>query len=110
VSQDQSFIQGLLDFSFTTFITQKLIKVMYGLGMVLLGLWALVFIFGGFATGFTAGITTLVLAPIALIAAVIVLRIYLEIAIVLFRIADHTSQIASASKAGQGGSSHAPTS
>jgi hypothetical protein len=108
VSQDQGFIQGLLDFSFTTFVTQKLIKVIYGLGIVLLGLWALIFIVTAFGQGFTTGVTTAVFAPIGFLMAVIVLRIYLEIAIVLFRIADNTTQMASASKAGQAGASHAP--
>ena len=102
MSQDQSFFQGLFDFSFSTFITQKLIKVIYGLGIVLMGLSAVIYIFGSFGAGFTTGITSLVLAPIGLLVAVIVLRIYLEIAIVLFRIADSTQQIA-ASKGPQGG-------
>lgn len=108
MNQNQGFIQGLLDFSFTTFITQKLIKVIYGLGIALLCLWALILIVGAFGQSFTIGVTTAVFAPIGLLVAVIVLRIYLEIAIVLFRIADNTTQMASASKASQGGASQAP--
>lgn len=103
MSQDQSFLQELFDFSFNTFVTQKLIKVIYGLGIVLLGGWGLWIIVAAFDAGFTVGVTTLVFTPIGFLAAVIVLRIYLEIAIVLFRIADNTTQMASTSKAGQGG-------
>lgn len=108
MSQDQSFIQGLLDFSFTTFITQKLIKVIYGLGIVLLGAWALIIIVNGFGQSFTVGVTTAVFTPIGLLVAVIVLRIYLEIAIVLFRIADNTTQLASAARPGRDQASQAP--
>ncbi len=108
MSQTQSFLQGLFDFSFGTFITQKLIKVIYGLGMVLLGGYGLVIISAGFRAGFTYGITTLVFTPIGFIAAVIVLRIYLELAIVLFRIADNTSQMARGPEAGQGEAPHTP--
>jgi hypothetical protein len=41
-AEARGFLASLFDLSFTSFVTTKLIKVLYVLGMILAALWALV--------------------------------------------------------------------
>ncbi len=94
------FIGGLFDFSFTTFVTTKVIKVLYGiwlLGVVLLLLGG---IFGAINTMFLArytqpleGLMMLVLTPIAAAIWLILGRVYMEVLIVLFKIAENLTEL-----------------
>jgi hypothetical protein len=89
------FLASLFDFSFTTFITTKLIRVLYILGMVLAGFSALGFAFSGFAHSFFFGLFTLVIvAPLMFLAFIIYSRVVLELIIVLFRASEHLAEIA----------------
>jgi hypothetical protein len=91
----QSFLGSLFDFSFTSFITSKLIKVLYGLLMAIAALYAIFFIIIGFSQGTGLGLFMLIIvAPIVFFLSVIYARVLLELIIVVFRIAEHTSEIA----------------
>ncbi len=92
---ERGFLGALFDFSFTTFITTKIIKVVYGVAIFLCGLGALAFLIGGFSRSFLAGIGALILSPIIFILYVMLTRIWLELIIVIFRIAEHTAAIES---------------
>ena len=84
----------MFDFSFTEFITTKLIKFLYGLGMLLGALMALGLIITGFTQSAIVGILFLILSPLVFLLYVIGARVWLEIVIVIFRIAEHTADIA----------------
>ena len=92
---ERGFLGALFDFSFTTFITTKIIKVVYGVAIFLCGLGALAFLITGFSRGFLAGIGALILSPIIFILYVMLTRIWLELIIVIFRIAEHVDAIES---------------
>ena len=88
------FFASLFDFSFTEFITTKLIKFLYGLGMLLGAVMALGLIIAGFAQSAIVGILFLILSPLVFLLYVIGARVWLELVIVVFRIAEHTAEIA----------------
>jgi len=89
------FFQALFDFSFTEFVTSKIIKLLYGLTIFFAGITALILIIIGFSVHAGAGIVALLIfAPLIFLISVIYGRVILEIIIVIFRIAEHTAEIA----------------
>lgn len=88
------FFASLFDFSFTEFITPKLIKFLYGLGMLLGAVMAVVSIVAGFAQHWAAGILLLILSPVIFLLYVIGARVWLELLILWFRFVEHAGAIA----------------
>jgi Domain of unknown function (DUF4282) len=85
--QAKGFFASLFDYSFSSFITPKIIKLLYILSTIVVGLWTLFGILWAFkqSTGF--GIVTLVLlGPIFFMITMIYTRVWLELLIVFFRI------------------------
>ena len=99
----QEEVKGLLgalfDFSFTSFITSKLIKVLYGIAIAIFGLIGLYFLVAGLRAGAAPGVAALILVPLLYLFFVMYTRVVLEVLIVVFRIAEHTAEIA---RRGQG--------
>ena len=63
---EKGFFGSLFDVSFSSLITTKVIKVLYVLSMVLIGLMALVIVASAFTQSVGAGLfTLLILAPLA---------------------------------------------
>ena len=85
---------AMTDLSFKKFVTVGVIKLLYMIGIVLIGIAVIAMIVMSFAGGAAAGILTLIFSPIIFFLWVLFLRIYLEIIIVLFRIAQNTSIMA----------------
>jgi hypothetical protein len=95
VEIDKDFFGSLFDFSFTNFITSKIIKLLYGLSILGAAVLAFVVIIAGFARGTGSGVfALLIFAPLVFLLCVIYTRVGLELIIVLFRIAEHIAQIA----------------
>lgn len=101
-----SFFGALFDFSFSEFVTTRIIKVLYILGMIAVALWSLFFIFAGLATGGAEAVGALLLAVLGFFVGVIYLRVLLEFIVIVFRIAENTSLIAR--NTGGGSSAQAP--
>ncbi len=93
MEEPKGFFTTLFDFSFSEFITTQIIKILYGIGILASAIGALLFIIWGFHGGFLAGIITIILSPVIFIIYTIIVRVYLEVVMVLFRIADNISQI-----------------
>ncbi len=92
----KNFIGSIFDFSFSSFITTKLIKFLYGASMVLSAIIAVILIFIGFGYSIVLGIITLlIIAPLIFFVLIIIARVELEIMIVLFTIAENMNKIAS---------------
>jgi hypothetical protein len=94
---EKGFFGGLLDLSFSTFVTTRVIKVLYVL-------WLLAVVFGALgglgAAGMAmingeilSGVFTLVVLPFALVAFLILGRMWHELIIVQFRIAENLDEI-----------------
>ena len=85
----KGFFASLFDVSFTSFITTKIIKVVYIIILVVISLAALVFVGAAFSQSSAAGvITLLIFAPLAWLLYVIYARIALEVIIQIFRITE----------------------
>lgn len=95
MNNPESFIRAIFDFSFSSFIIARLIKLLYGIALVVSALISLSLIVIGFADSAGAGIFMLIIvAPLAFIILTIYSRVILELIIVAFRIAENTSEIA----------------
>jgi hypothetical protein len=98
------FFSALFDFSFTEFVTSKIIKLLYGLSILFSGIFALILLIFFLVVGFNASVAVGILALIIgtplcfliFLVMVIYSRVVLEIIIVIFRIAEHTAEIAKA--------------
>ena len=92
--QEKGFFELLFDFSFSEFVTTKIIKVLYVLAIHGAGIAALMTLFSGFATkSFSGVLYGLVMTPIVFLLGTLVARIWLETLIVLFRIAENTTKL-----------------
>jgi uncharacterized membrane protein len=87
---DKGFLAALFDFSFTSFVTPKIIKVLYVLITIWTVIWALVFLRLGFRYGGAAGgfFTLVVVDPILVLITLGVYRMVLELFMVVHRMHD----------------------
>jgi phosphoglycerol transferase MdoB-like AlkP superfamily enzyme len=93
--QDKGFFGSLFDTTFSSLITTKIIRVLYILALIVIGLAALFYTIFAFTQSAALGvITLLVLAPLAALLYAIYTRVILEVIIVLFRILETNQQIA----------------
>ncbi|MGC8874511.1 MAG: DUF4282 domain-containing protein [Chloroflexia bacterium] len=90
----QGFFARLFDFSFRGFITPTIVSILYGILIVLAGLATLFVIISAFQARAWVGILALILSPFYFFLLVIAARLYLEIVVVLFRIAQDVGEIA----------------
>jgi hypothetical protein len=99
VRREAHFLRGLLDLSFSEFVTPKIVRILYIVSMFFVALMflamvlgALGMIVGGARYGFGGpliGILYLALAPIVAIVQLTVSRVFLEVVLVLFAIKDN---------------------
>src|SRR5262249_17234247 len=83
----QGFISSLFDFSFTSFVTPKVIRVLYALIMIAVGLGVLFFVILTFRLNAALGaITLLILGPVYFLVTMAFYRLVLEFFMVTFRI------------------------
>lgn len=97
---EKGFLAGLFDMTFSEFVTIRLIKVLYIIGIVGAVFAGLLFIVGGFSNGAGTGILFLLLSPVLVGIYILMVRIWLELIIVVFRIAENTSQLVKMKKEG----------
>lgn len=102
-----TFLKSLFDVSFHTFITRKAASVIYVIGLVVIGLGAIVTLFGGLAASFAAmgssytsmvGVmllfASLIGVPLGALVLVIMLRLGVEAGVALVAVAENTEQTA----------------
>jgi len=82
----KGFWAGLFDFGFTTFVTPKVIKFVYVVMTISIGLIWIGWIIEAFDYSAGLGILVLVFGPVVALLWLIVYRIMLELAMVIFRI------------------------
>ncbi|HET6510106.1 MAG TPA: DUF4282 domain-containing protein [Baekduia sp.] len=86
---ERGFFSSLFDLSFTSFVTTKIIKVIYVLSLILIGLFALAFIVAAFQDSAAAGLFVLIIAaPLGALLYTIYTRVILEFIIQVFRIGE----------------------
>lgn len=97
ISTPKGFFGALFDLSFSSFITSKLIKFLYILQIVGSGF----FLLGGIGAGIMRiandsvleGLLSILLSPVLALVFLIFGRLYLELVIVMFRIAEDIGDI-----------------
>ncbi len=97
-----SLFASLFDMSFSEFITIRLIKVLYIIGIIVAVIIGLGMIITGFSNGAGTGLLFLLLSPVIILLYILALRIWLELIIVVFRIAENTSQLVKIQSPGLG--------
>lgn len=94
VKKEKGFVEAIFDVSFSDFVTVKLVKFIYGAGIIFGGIFVVVTIISGlFYKGVFAGVIAVVFAPVFYILGIIGLRICLEIVIVIFKIEENTRSV-----------------
>jgi len=106
--EEKGFLATIFDFSFTEFVTTKVIKFLLGLAMVVNVIFTIMFIVGGFSNSTLQGIVFLILSPVIYLILMLFSRIYLELIIVIFRIAENLIKIRENLGSQQSGAAGAP--
>ncbi len=96
--EDESFFNSLFDFNMKEMITPKIIRILYIIGVVVIGLLtigALVNAIGLAAQYESAGAIwlSIILIPLSALLGVITLRVCLEVIMLLFKIYDKLKEI-----------------
>ena len=92
--QTKGFFGSLFDYSFSSFITSKVIKVLYVLTTIIVAIWTLVLVLVGFKSSSAAGLLMLVIiGPLVFVISMIYARIGLELLMVIFRISESVQEI-----------------
>lgn len=104
MDQEKGFFALLFDFSFSEFVTERVIRFLYAIGVIAAAIAAVVMFIGGIAQlsdSLLKGILSIILSPLAFILYVIAARVYLELIMVIFHIHDNVEKIAAGSPAQQ---------
>jgi hypothetical protein len=90
----RGFLATLFDFSFTDFVTPRVLKLLYTIGLLAALFGSVRFIGAGFGRGVWTGLGALLLAPVLFIVYSLLARVVVELVMVFFRIAEHMEIIA----------------
>ena len=91
--ENKGLIASLFDLSFTEFVTTRVIKVLYVLAILIAVIGALGLLITGIAEGGGTAFIAIILCPIAFFLYLLIARVWLEVIIVLFRIAENTGRL-----------------
>jgi hypothetical protein len=94
-ADSKGFLASLFDFSFTSFVTPKIVRVIYILLTLWTALWGLIFLIIAFKYGGMAGgiFTLIIVEPIYVLLTLGVYRVILEAFVVIFRLYEETKII-----------------
>ncbi len=88
---NKGFFESLFDLSFTSFVTIKLVKILFILSLAGIGLAYLFFTISAFATDTGFGVLVLlIIGPLFVFSYTLLYRVLFELIIVLFRIFENT--------------------
>lgn len=88
---EKGFIGALFDLSFNTFVTIKIVRFLYILAMISAGLAALGVLVQGIRAGGAMTLVGLFGAIVVFLVGILLARVYMEVLMVVFRIAENTS-------------------
>jgi hypothetical protein len=91
--EGKSFLSVIFDFSFSEFVTTRVIKFLLALAMIVNVIITIGVIVGAFQNSVFGGIIALILSPVIYLVMMLFSRIYLELIIVIFRIAENLTKI-----------------
>ncbi len=85
-----SFFSRLFDLSLRTFITPSIVKVLFILGIVFASIYAVIILVASASAGDGGIFLGIIVAPLAWLMMVVMVRVYIELAVVFFRIEENT--------------------
>jgi hypothetical protein len=85
---------ALFDFSFSRFAVVELVRVLYVVTIILALIGVIIGVVVAFTNGFWAGLFGIIMAPVVFIVWTFFARVWLELIVVVFRIADYTRETA----------------
>ena len=91
---EKPFFSSMFDFTFTAFITTRVIKLIFGLAIFFSGLLALMLVVSAFQTHASFGVLVLLISPLLFLFYVAAARVALELVIVIFRIHEDIARMA----------------
>ncbi|HUR39668.1 MAG TPA: DUF4282 domain-containing protein [Verrucomicrobiae bacterium] len=90
----REYLRELFDLQFTTFLTTRMLPLVYGLGIGASAVFTLYLVFLSFRASLAEGLAWLVLGPLLFFTMITALRIALEFVLAVFRIAWYIEQVA----------------
>ncbi|GAB4186732.1 MAG: hypothetical protein Kow00108_23820 [Calditrichia bacterium] len=93
MDEHSGFLNRLFDFTFSELITLKIIRFLYVMGVFFAGIGSLYLIVSMFQSSFFAGLLAIIISPLVFLLYVILIRVYLEILYVIFKISDSQQDI-----------------
>lgn len=98
--EPKGFLASLFDTSFSSLVTPRVIRVIYIISMVVIGLAALFWIGAAFTQSAAFGLLVLVIAaPLVSLLYLIYTRVLLEVIIALFRIMEYNAELVTLQRA-----------
>jgi hypothetical protein len=87
IPRDKTLIEKLMDFSFQRMVTPHMLKLLYGVHLLMGLVAAIWFVFSGFQTSTSNGLLALIISFAALLLWIIYCRIIVELLAAVFRAA-----------------------
>ena len=87
VAREKSLIENLMDFSFERMVTPRMLKMLYGLHLLMGLVAAIWFVFNGFQNSTSSGLLALIIGFAAMLLWIVYCRIVVELLAVVFRAA-----------------------
>ena len=87
LTRENSLLEGLMDFSFQTLVTPRMLKLLYSVHLLIGLITAVWFVFNGFQASTSNGLLALVLAVPAMLLWTVYCRIVVELLAAVFRAA-----------------------
>jgi hypothetical protein len=87
IPREKSLIENLMDFSFERMLTPRMLKMLYGVHLLIGLIAAIWFVFKGFETSTANGLLALILGFGAMLLWIVYCRIVVELLAVVFRAA-----------------------
>lgn len=91
--EEKGVLATLFDLSFTVFITTRIIKLLFILGIVLVAFVTLALVLAASTVHPVFGLLLLALSPVVFLLGVLLVRLWCEMTIVVFNIAGNTRRL-----------------
>ena len=87
IPRDKTLVEKLMDFSFQRMVTPHMLKMLYGVHLLMGLVAAIWFVFSGFQTSTSNGLLALIISFAAMLLWIVYCRIIVELLAVVFRAA-----------------------
>jgi hypothetical protein len=87
VAREKNLIENLMDFSFERMVTPRMLKMLYGLHLLIGLVAAIWFVFNGFQASTSNGLLALIIGFAAMLLWIVYCRVVVELLAVVFRAA-----------------------